>query len=96
MKLLLSEDGGGEGDRGEELSKNVDHHGFSYSSTRSVDIICVLSNFRLSSRKSQDQHKIAKTITHFTKKVFAKNLTNFVNLNTAGIENNMLSEHRHF
>ena len=96
MKLLFGEDGGGEGDRGKELSKNVGHYGFSYLSTPSVNIVCVLSNFRLSSRNSQDQHKITKTVTHFTKKNFAKNLTYFVNLNTPGIENNMLSEHRHF
>ena len=49
--------------------------------------------FRLSSRKSQSQQKLAKKITHFTIQFRSKNLTHFTNLNSLDIENNMLPQH---
>ena len=59
-----------------------------------VDIIRVcFFNFRFSSRKSQNQQKLAKKITHFTTHFCSKNLTHFTNLNSIDIENNMLLQH---
>ena len=59
-----------------------------------VDIIRVcFFNFRFSSRKSQNQQKLAKKITHFTIHFCSKNLTHFTNLNSIDIENNMLLQH---
>ena len=57
-------------------------------------------DFRFSSRKSQSQQKIAKKITHFSKRFnskhlifFMKHLTFFIYLNSLDIENNMLPKH---
>ena len=58
-----------------------------------VDIIRVFLVFRLYSRKSQSQQKLAKKITHFTIQFRSKNLTHFTNLNSLDIENNMLPQH---
>ena len=52
-------------------------------------------NFKFSSRKSQNQQKLAKKITHFTIQFHSKNLISFMNLNLSlnEIENNMLLQH---
>ena len=52
-------------------------------------------NFKFSSRKSQNQQKLAKKITHFTIQFHSKNLIYFMNLNLSlnEIENNMLPQH---
>ena len=49
--------------------------------------------FRLFSRKSQSQQKLAKKVTHFTIQFRSKNLTHFTKLNSLDIENNMLPQH---
>ena len=54
----------------------------------------LLFNFRFSSRKSQSQQKLAKKITHFRIQFRSKNLTNFMNLDSLEIENNMLPQCR--
>ena len=46
--------------------------------------------FRLSSRKSQSQQKLAKKITHFTIQFRTKNFTHFTNLNSLDVENDVL------
>ena len=66
---------------------------FLYSSTRSIRHHQSLFYFKFSSRKSQNQQKLAKKITHFTIKFRSKNLTHFRNLNSFDIENNMLPKH---
>ena len=58
-----------------------------------IIIVCLFFNFRLPSRKSQSQQKLAKKITHFTTQFYSKNLTHFANLNSLDIENNMLPQH---
>ena len=62
----------------------------------SVDIsrVLLLLFFLISSRKSQKQRKLGKNLTHFTIQFCLNNLTHFVNLNSLGIENNILSQHR--
>ena len=49
--------------------------------------------FRLSSRESQSQQKLAKKITHFTIHFRSNNLTHFTNLNSFDIENNKRLQH---
>ena len=59
-----------------------------------VDIIRVFFLiFRFSSRKSQNQQKLGKKITHFTIRCPSKSLTHFRNLNSLDIENNMPPQH---
>ena len=41
-------------------------------------------------RKSQSQQKLMKKITHFTVQFRSKNFTQFTNLNSFNVENNML------
>ena len=53
----------------------------------------VFFNFRFSSRKSQNQQQLAKTIDHFTIKFRSKNLTNFTKLNLLDTEKSMLPQH---
>ena len=50
-------------------------------------------DFRFSSRKSQRYQRLVKKITHFTIQFHSKNLTQFTNLNSVDIENNMLMKH---
>ena len=59
-----------------------------------LDIITVFFNFRFSIRKSQSQQNVVKKIIHFTIQFRSKNLTHLTNLNSLGIENKMLLEHR--
>ena len=47
--------------------------------------------FLFSSRKPQSQQKLAKKDTHFTIQFHSKNLTQFKNLNSLDIENNVLA-----
>ena len=63
-------------------------HTFQWTSSNFFFLI-----FRLSSRKSQYQQKLAKKITHFTIQFRSKNLIHFTNLNSLDIENNMLPQH---
>ena len=49
--------------------------------------------FRFSSRKSQSQEKLAKKITHFSKRFNSNYLTCFINLNSLDIGNNILPKH---
>ena len=65
-----------------------------YSCTRSSEHhqSCFLI-FRFSSRKSQSQQKLAKKITHFTIQFCSRNVTNFTNINSLDIDNNMLPQH---
>ena len=60
---------------------------FLYSSSR-----CSVFNSTFSNRKSQDQQKLAKKITHFTTEFRLKILTHLTNLNSLDIEDNMLSQ----
>ena len=55
-----------------------------------TNIIKVFFDFRFSRRKSQSQQKLLIKITYFAMQVCSKHLTHFMNLNTLGIENNML------
>ena len=50
-------------------------------------------NFKFSSGTSQCQQKLGKKITHLTIQFCLKNLTQFTNLNSLDIENNMLPKH---
>ena len=45
-------------------------------------------------RKSQRQQKLTKKITHFTRQFRSKNFTQFTNLNSLDVENNMLPQRR--
>ena len=70
------------------------HTTFLYSSTRSSGHHqSIFLIFRLSSRKSKSQQKLAKKITNFTIQFRSKNLTHFTDLNSLDIENNMLQQH---
>ena len=60
---------------------------FLYLSSR-----CSVFNSTFSNRKSQDQQKLAKKITHFTTEFRLKILTHLTNLNSLDIEDNMLSQ----
>ena len=55
----------------------------------------IFFNSRFSSRKSQSQQKLAKTIHTFSLKIKfrSKNPTHFTNFNSLDIENNMLPQH---
>ena len=66
---------------------------FIYLPRRSVNIIRVFFNFRFSSRKTQNQQKLAKKITHFVIQFRSKNLTCFTKLNSLDIENNIHPQH---
>ena len=57
-----------------------------------VDIIRLSFNFVISSRKSQSQQKLAKTIIHVIIQSRSKHLAHFTNLNSLDIENNMLPQ----
>ena len=50
-------------------------------------------DFRLSSKNSQNQQKLAKKITHFIAKFRSKNRTHFTNLNSLKIIKNILQQH---
>ena len=50
-------------------------------------------DFRFSGRKSQSQQKLSIKITYFAIQFRSKHLTLFTNLNSLGIENNMLPKH---
>ena len=52
-----------------------------------VCIIRVFFDFRIFSRKSRSQQKLAKRITHFAIQFRSKNLTYFMNLSSLDIEN---------
>ena len=58
-----------------------------------MDIIGVFFYFRFSSRKSQNQQKLAKKIAHFAIRFRSKHLTYFMNLNSLDIENKILPKH---
>ena len=65
---------------------------FLYSSTRCSGHLQSFFNSTFSNRKSQNQQKLAKKITHFTTQFRLKILTHFTNLNSLDIEDNMLSQ----
>ena len=50
-------------------------------------------DFRLCSKKSPNQQKLAKQVTHFTIKFRSKNLAHFTNLNSLNIIKNILPRH---
>ena len=50
-------------------------------------------NFIFSSRRYQNQQKLAKKITHFTTQFCSKNLTHFTNLNSLDFKNNVFPQH---
>ena len=59
-----------------------------------VDIIRVFSLILLFQAESlKSQQKLLKKITLFTTQFRLKNLTNFMNLNSLGIESSMLAQH---
>ena len=50
-------------------------------------------DFRFSSRKSQSDQRLVKKTTHITIQFRSKNFTQFTNLNSLDIENNILMKH---
>ena len=74
------------------LKYYFEHTKFSYLS-RSSSGFQSFFNLIFSSRKSQSQHKLAKQITRFKIQFSSKNFTQFTNINSLDIENNMLPQH---
>ena len=83
--------GGGGGVRGD--IQNFGHTKFSYLSRSSSGYHQSFFNLIFSSRKFQSQQKLAKQITRFKIQFSSKNLTQFTNINSLDIENNMLPQH---
>ena len=82
---------GGGGVRGD--IQNFGHTKFSYLSRSSSGYHQSFFNLIFSSRKFQSQQKLAKQITRFKIQFSSKNLTQFTNINSLDIENNMLPQH---
>ena len=59
-------------------------------------LISVAAPLRFLNKNSQSQQILAKKLTHSTIQVRSKNLTDFTNLNSLDIENNMLLQLHHF
>ena len=89
-KLFYGGGGGGGGGGGK---KNFGHTKFSYLSRSSSGYHQSFFNLIFSSRKFQSQQKLAKQITRFKIQFSSKNLTQFTNINSLDIENNMLPQH---